>query len=211
MFTKTLLPDTVRAIKLVSKVPIVKNSYLAGGTALALRLGHRISIDLDFFTLEELEENVLLADLEQLPEFKKDGVAWRTVWGIIQNTKFSLFYYKYPLLEKTDAYMGIKIASLKDIAAMKIIAIGDRGTKRDFIDLYFLTKIYTTDEMLEFYDMKFGDLDEKAYHLIRSLDYFADADVDTQLPKMLIDIDWENIKKFFHQESMRLSKVYNLF
>jgi len=211
MFTKTLLPDTVRAIKLVSKVPIVKNSYLAGGTALALRLGHRISIDLDFFTLEELEENVLLADLEQLPEFKKDGVAWRTVWGIIQNTKFSLFYYKYPLLEKTDAYMGIKIASLKDIAAMKIIAIGDRGTKRDFIDLYFLTKTYTTDEMLEFYDMKFGDLDEKAYHLIRSLDYFADADVDTQLPKMLIDIDWENIKKFFHQESMRLSKVYNLF
>jgi predicted nucleotidyltransferase component of viral defense system len=211
MFTKILLPDTVRAIKLVSKVPIVKNSYLAGGTALALRLGHRISIDLDFFTLEELEENVLLADLEQLPEFKKDGVAWRTVWGIIQNTKFSLFYYKYPLLEKTDAFMGIKIASLKDIAAMKIIAIGDRGTKRDFIDLYFLTKTYTTDEMLEFYDMKFGDLDEKAYHLIRSLDYFADADVDTQLPKMLIDIDWENIKKFFHQESMRLSKVYNLF
>lgn len=211
MFTKTLLPDTVRAIKLVSKVPIVKNSYLAGGTALALRLGHRISIDLDFFTLEELEENVLLADLEQLPEFKKDGVAWRTVWGIIQNTKFSLFYYKYPLLEKTDAFMGIKIASLKDIAAMKIIAVGDRGTKRDFVDLYFLTKTYTINEMLEFYDMKFGDLDEKAYHLIRSLDYFADADVDTQLPKMLIDIDWENIKKFFHQESMRLSKVYNLF
>lgn len=210
MFTKTLLPDTVRAIELVSDISIVKKSYLAGGTALALHLGHRISVDLDFFTQEELEENVLLADLEQLPEFKKDGVAWRTVWGIIQNTKFSLFYYKYPLLEKTEEFMGVNLASLKDIAAMKIIAIGDRGTKRDFIDLYFLTKTYSIDEMLEFYDLKFGDLEEKAYHLIRSLNYFVDADIDTQLPKMLVDVSWDEVKKFFHLQSIRLSKRYNL-
>lgn len=211
MFTKTLLPDTVRAIELVSKVTIVKNSYLAGGTALALRLGHRISIDLDFFTLEELEEQVLLADLEQLPEFKKDGVAWRTVWGVIQNTKFSLFYYKYPLIDKTDEFMGLNLASLKDIAAMKIIAVGDRGTKRDFVDLYFLSKIYSIDEMLGFYDQKFGDLEEKAYHLIRSLDYFVDADIDTQTPKMLVDLpSWSDVKNFFHKESLRLSKKYNL-
>src|SRR3990167_1556964 len=124
MFTKTLLPDTVRAIKLVSDVPIVKQAYLAGGTALALRLGHRISVDLDFFTQEELEENLLLTDLERLPEFKKDGVSWRTVWGKVGETKFSLFYYKYPLLKKPTEFMGIKILDLKDIAAMKISALG---------------------------------------------------------------------------------------
>lgn len=208
MFTKTLLPDTVRAIKLVSNVPIVKKAYLAGGTALALRLGHRISVDLDFFTQEELDEKVLLADLEQLPEFKRDGLAWRTVWGKVGETKFSLFYYKYPLLEKTSKFMGINALSLKDIAAMKVSALGDRGTKRDFIDLYFLSKIYSLDEMLEFYDLKFSDLKDKTYHLIRSFDYFVDAETDPS-PKMLVDISWDNIKHFFHTESMRLAKLNN--
>lgn len=210
MFTKTLLPNTVRAIELVAKLPIVKNAYLAGGTALALQFGHRISVDLDFFTQEELDEKVLLVSLDQLPEFKKDGVAWRTVWGNVNNTKFSLFYYKYPLLEDTVEFMGLRLASLKDIAAMKIVAIGDRGTRRDFIDLYFLSKTFSVDEMLEFYDKKYGDLDEKAYHLIRSLDYFTDADIDTQIPDMLVDVSWSEVKKFFHQQSIRLSKKYNL-
>lgn len=209
MFTKTLLPDTIRAIELVSKISIVEKSYLAGGTALALRLGHRISVDLDFFTQEELEEKILLADLEQVPEFKKDGVAWRTVWGIIQNTKFSLFYYKYPLIDKTDEFMGLNLASLKDITAMKIVAIGDRGTMRDFIDLYLLSKSYSLDEMLIFYDQKYGDLEEKKYHLIKSLDYFIDAEKDDP-PKMLIDIPWTEVKKFFHNQSMRLAKLHNL-
>ncbi|EKE05822.1 MAG: hypothetical protein ACD_19C00176G0044 [uncultured bacterium] len=206
MFTKTLLPDTVRAIKLVSKVQIVKDAYLAGGTALALRLGHRISVDLDFFTQEELEENILLADLEQLSEFKKDGVAWRTVWGMIEETKFSLFYYKYPLLEKTTEFMGINVLDLKDIAAMKVSALGDRGTKRDFIDLYFLSKTYSLDEMLKLYDQKFSDLEDKLYHLIRSFDYFVDAETDP-LPNMLIDVSWNDVKEFFHSESMRLAKL----
>lgn len=209
MFTKTLLPNTIRAIELVSKVSIVKKSYLAGGTALALRLGHRISVDLDFFTQEELEEKVLLADLEQLPEFKKDGVAWRTVWGIIKNTKFSLFYYKYPLIGKTDEFMGLNLASLKDIAAMKIVAIGDRGTMRDFIDLYLLSKTYSLDEMLIFYDQKYGDLDEKKYHLIKSLDYFIDAEKD-EPPQMLIDVPWKEVKSYFHNQSMRLGRLNNL-
>lgn len=209
MFTKTLLPDTVRAIKLISDIPIVKKAYLAGGTALALHLGHRISVDLDFFTQEELEENILLADLEQLPEFKKDGTAWRTVWGKVGLTKFSLFYYKYPLLEKTQEFMGLNLLNLKDISAMKIAAVGDRGTKRDFIDLYFLSKIYSLDEMLKFYDFKFSDLNDKIYHLIKSFNYYKDAENDV-LPKMLVDISWNEVKDFFHQEAMRLAKQNNL-
>ena len=98
MFTKTLLPDTVRAIKLISDIPTIKRAYLAGGTALALHLGHRISVDLDFFTQDKLDENVLAADLSRLPDFIEEGKAWKTVWGKIGKTKFSLFYYKYPLL-----------------------------------------------------------------------------------------------------------------
>lgn len=206
MFTKTLLPDTVRAIQLVSEAPIIKKAYLAGGTALALHLGHRISVDLDFFTQEELEENILAMDLNRLPQFKEEGKAWRTVWGKVGETKISLFYFKYPLIAPTLPLMGINLLDLRDIAAMKIQTLGDRGTKRDFVDLFFLAKTYSLDEMLEFYNQKYGDLEDKIYHLIRSFDYFADAEME-KLPKMLIDISWEEIKKFFHQESMRLGKL----
>ena len=206
MFTKTLLPDTVRAIELVSGTPIIKKAYLAGGTALALHLGHRISVDLDFFTQEELDENILAADLSSLQEFKEEGKAWRTNWGKVGETKFSLFYYKYPLLAPTHSFMGINVLDLRDIAAMKIQALGDRGAKRDFIDLFFLAKTYSLDEMLDFYNQKYGDLEDKVYHLIRSLDYFADAETE-ELPRMLVDISWEEVMKFFHQESMRLSKL----
>jgi len=208
MFTKTLLPDTLRAIKLVSGIPIIKKAYLAGGTALALQLGHRTSVDLDFFTQVELGEKILSADLHELSEFKEEGVAWRTVWGKIGETKFSLFYYKYPLLAKTHPFRGINLLGLKDIAAMKVAALGDRGTKRDFIDLYFLSKIYSLDEILLLYNQKYGDLECKIYHLIRSFDYFEDAEVDN-LPQMLIPVSWQEVKEFFHRESMRLAKVNN--
>src|SRR5258706_7281443 len=176
MFTKTLLPNTVRAIELVSAVPIIQEAYLAGGTALALHVGHRISVDLDFFTKEEFSESVLSTGLASLPEFKEEGKAWRTVWGKVGETKFSIFYYKYPLLASTHLFMGINLMDIKDIAAMKILALSDRGTKRDFIDLYFLNKIYSFEEMFEFYDLKYVDLKDKSYHIIRSFDYFADAE-----------------------------------
>lgn len=207
MFTKTLHPNTMGAIKLIKNISVIKRAYLAGGTALALQLGHRISVDLDFFTLEEINEKILLSDLVQLPEFVQDGTAWRTVWGKIGDTKFSMFYYKYPLLEQTKEFMGITIAGLKDIAAMKITAVMNRGTKRDFIDLYYLSKTYSIDQMLDFYDLKFSDLEEKKYHIVRSFNYFDDAEHDSE-PQMLNDYSWIDIKEFFIKESQRLSKVF---
>src|SRR3989344_5614936 len=99
MFTKTLLPDTLRAIKLVSQIPTIKNAYLAGVTALAMQLGHRISVDLDFFTQEEIDENIVASSLSRLPEFKESQREWRTVLGTVGQTKFSIFYYKYNLID----------------------------------------------------------------------------------------------------------------
>ncbi len=205
MFTKALLPNTIRAIKLVSKIETVKKSYLAGGTALALLLGHRLSEDLDFFTPEEFDEKVLSQNLKSLPEFKEDGTAWRTVWGKIGNTKFSLFYYQYPLIKKSTLFEGIQILQKEDIAAMKIHALEDRGTKRDFVDLYFLAKEFSLEQMLKFYDQKYGSLKNHLYIILRSMDYFADADMD-KLPDMLVPVSWEEVKKFFHDQALVLAK-----
>lgn len=206
MFTKALLPNTLRAIKLASKIESVRKSYLAGGTALALLLGHRLSEDLDFFTKEEFDEKMLVQNLKMLPGFKEDGTAWRTVWGKIGDTKFSLFYYEYPLIKKTITFEGIQILQKEDIAAMKIHALEDRGTKRDFVDLYFLAKEFSLEQMLKFYDQKYGVLKEHLYIILRSMDYFVEAEIDA-LPKMLIPVSWEEVKRFFRDQSLRLAKV----
>ena len=142
MFTNALLPDTFRAIKLVSKISDVASAYLAGGTALALHMGHRISVDLDFFTRKKFSETVLSLRLKKSPEFKEEGKSWRTIWGRIGETKFSFFFYEYPLLDEVVTFEGIKVAGKKDLAAMKIHAIEDRGTRRDFVDVFFWHKSF---------------------------------------------------------------------
>ncbi|MDE2024929.1 MAG: nucleotidyl transferase AbiEii/AbiGii toxin family protein [Patescibacteria group bacterium] len=205
MFTKTLLPDTFRALQLISDNAEIKKAYLAGGTALALQLGHRISIDLDFFTLHEFKVSELAATLAGFPEFSQDGTSQWTVWGKIGRTKFSMFYYKYPLLEETILFEGIHLASLADIAAMKIHAIEDHGTTRDFIDVYVLSKKYTLEEMLSFYQKKYQVLEDHLYAILRSLDYFEDAEQEKQLPQMLMNIQWDEVKEYFKKETKILA------
>lgn len=205
MFTKAVLPDALRGIELVSTSPTIKTAYLAGGTALALQLGHRVSEDLDFFTPHDFNEQSLLAELENIGLIK-ESVAWKTIIGKIHATKFSIFYYKYPLLEPDIEFSGIKLASKKDIAAMKIHAMEDRGVKRDFVDLFFLAKEFSIDEMLEFYDRKYNCLEDRLFHVIKSLGYFDEADHDDWIPNILVDYDWEETKKFFASESKRLAK-----
>lgn len=206
MFTKAVLPDTIRALKLVSKISIVKKSYLAGGSALALHLGHRISVDLDFFTQAVFDEKILTQELKTLPEYKEEGTAWRTVWGKVKNTKFSLFYYQYPLIKKTIIFEGVQILQKEDIAAMKIHAIEDRGAKRDFFDLYFLAKEFSLEQMLKFYDRKYGNLKDHLYIIVRSLEYFQDAEIEDDNPKMLIPVSWDEVKKYFSHEVKKIAR-----
>jgi len=207
MFTNALLPDTFRAIKLVSKISDVASAYLAGGTALALHMGHRISVDLDFFTRKKFSETVLSLRLKKSPEFKEEGKSWRTIWGRIGETKFSFFFYEYPLLDEVVTFEGIKVAGKKDLAAMKIHAIEDRGTRRDFVDVFFLAQEFPLDKMLEFYDQKYGKVSDHFYSIMRALTYFEDAEKEAEMPRMLKNVDWNSVKKFFVNESRRLWKL----
>ena len=173
---------------------------------MALQLGHRISVDLDFFTQKNFDENKLALELLDISEFTKEAVSTGTVLGKVGDTKFSIFFYKYPILRDKIKFEGIQLLDKPDLAAMKIHALEDRGTKRDFIDVYFLAKEFSIEQMLGFYDQKYSTLDTHLYPIIRSLGYFADAESDENLPKMLVEISWEEIKTFFHKESLRLAK-----
>jgi len=210
MFDEVLLGNTKKYLALLAEKNILPSkAYLAGGTAIALQLGHRISYDLDFFTPSKFQLEEILHKLKIFTEFKLDRTAWGTILGDFPNCKFSLFYYKYPLIESPSDYSGIKIAGLKDLAAGKIGAISSRGTKRDFIDIYYILQSSEVDNLqqcLGFYQKRFRNLSALKFHILKSLTYFEDADKEKD-PKMLVkDYSWKEIKKFLSTEVEKLVK-----
>lgn len=210
MFTDTLSPNTFRGLKLLGRGKIVSDAYLAGGTAIALRLGHRQSIDLDFFTTKEFNEQIVERQLEHTGKFTKDQLAWQTIMGEFYGVKFSLFYYSYKILDKADDFFGIKIAGLKDLAAMKLHAVEDRGTKRDFVDLFWLCRHIDLADICRLYEQKYGKFEERKYIVYKGLNYFEDAEADKRELKMLEPVDWQEIKRFFSFESRNLAKKWGI-
>lgn len=204
MFDKVITERTKSSLALLGKEKILEKCYMAGGTALALQIGHRLSFDLDFFSPVEFERKTVIQKMEPFG-FKVDREDWGTILGKLGDIKFSLFYYKYPLITQAMDYSGINLAGLQDIAAMKIDAIGGRGTKRDFTDLYFLVKkLGDIQALLKFYDEKYQKFEANKFHILKSLTYFENADNEED-PKMLVsDYSWEEVKKYLIDEVRKL-------
>lgn len=200
MFAKGIAPDTGRSLALLGKIPLIrkKNFFLAGGTAVALRFGHRLSYDLDFFTRDDFDQTKLANEIKKQGNFKIDEILPLTLLGEFEKTKVSFFRYDYSLIDQTEDYLGIQIAGEKDLMAMKIDAIGSRGKKRDFIDLYFLCQKNGFPQAFSCYHEKYKNHDVNFLHALRSLNFFLDAeDTAEDKPHMLISYDWEKVKMFF--------------
>ena len=209
MVEKTLSKNTKSSLELLGASGLLKDAYLAGGTALALQIGHRVSVDLDFFTRKEFNERLLLSGLVKLSkDFKLERSSNDTILGNIKGVRFSLFFYNYPLLAPPKKFLKINILTVQDIAPMKLSAISSRGTKRDFIDLYFIAaveKILTLEEVFYLYERKFKSLKQNKTHLLKSLVYFRDADQDA-MPEMIKKMEWAEAKSFFENEVYRLTR-----
>lgn len=169
--------------------------YLAGGTALALLEGHRVSVDLDLFSPSFDDPEATHMMIEKVhPEAAMTSISPRTLYLQIQGMTVSLFGYSYPLIApllRPDTSL-LPLASREDIVAMKLAAIASRGSKKDFLDLWMLvTRYWPLSECLELYRKKFAARD--IGHVVRSLTYFDDADEEPPL-RLLIDVDWEEIK-----------------
>lgn len=206
MFEKVLPGNTKAVLALLEKSEIIQKAYLAGGTALALQLGHRISHDLDFFTTEAFDENALLPELGKISAFELEKIAWRTILGKFEGVRFSIFYYEYPLICPVKKYGTVNVVDARDVAAMKIAAIASRGAKRDFVDLYFICKeVMILEEAVELYEKKYKNLATTSIHVMKSLAYFDDAE-DQQMPHMLKPCKWEDVKRYFEKEVKRMVK-----
>lgn len=208
MFRSVLSQHAQVALGVLGKSGIIRQGYLAGGSALAMRLGHRISVDFDFFSPHEFDSLAMSRTLTSLGAFTEDTREKNTLLGVFNGVKFSYFYYPYRLLEQGDLNDGVVIASIVDIAVMKLAAIMDRGIKRDFIDLYMITKQgIVLDVIFSLYDRKYGLLHANKVSLLKSLSYFDDAD-KSDMPQMLTTVVWDDVKHFFMKESVRLAKKY---
>jgi len=208
MFTKTLSGKAQKSLALLGKNILPKGSYMAGGSALALHFGHRESLDFDFFTPFSFSSSNLAEKLKILGDFKTKTLVSDTLLGTLNGIQFSMFFYKYPLIFSPQKFLGIEIADPKDIAAMKIAAVMDRGTKKDFIDLFFLSqKGISLEKCFQIYDKKYKVLENNLYSIITSLSYFVDAE-NSAMPVMLNKISWNKVKDFFEKEAVRLGKKY---
>jgi len=182
---------TLELLKFLMKIPELSNTRLVGGTSLALQLGHRQSIDIDLFGNFNEDVDYLSSKIsENFPVTQLQNSKNIKIW-LINGIKVDLVNYPYDWLEGCYEFNGVRYAGLKDIAAMKLSAITGRGTKKDFIDLYFLLKKINLDDMLKLFEKKFPD--GSLFLVIKSLLYFVDADKELQ-PIMLEPLKWNDVK-----------------
>jgi len=205
MFESGISPTTKQALLRLAKLSSMSKFYLAGGTAVALHVGHRLSFDLDFFSEGRFDSRSLAKELRRLGEFEAETEEEDTLLGVFEKTKVSFFFLDERLIVTTSTYGGVRVAAKKDLMAMKVMAISHRGSKRDFIDLYALitTARLSLVDVLGLVKKKYGTKINLT-HIIRSLVYFEDADSDQTQLHLLKPVDWEKVKAYFEHEVPQL-------
>jgi predicted nucleotidyltransferase component of viral defense system len=201
MFDSVLTNASRKNLNLLASSPFLHQFYLAGGTGCALHLGHRISEDLDFFSESGFSLIEIRRVLQNIGTLIVDYSDSQTLVGRFNATKVGFFQYPYPLVQGAGIYEGVQIASIEDIACMKVDTISSRGKKRDFVDLYFILKSRNIRlrQLFDFFELKYRATDYNVLHVLKSLVYFDDAEKDPD-PHMLVEFSWEDLKSFFgHQ------------
>lgn len=189
-----ILPDEQKTLlEVISDFEWFSEFYLAGGTGLALQLGHRQSIDFDFFTEKEINNPDILRRCREIAKFELFSEDKNTVIGALNEVRLSFMTYPYPLLEDCIRYNHMRIASLMDIAMMKLEAISSRGSKKDFVDFYFLNRTMSLDDLFAAHANKYGEDLSNRYLLQKSLVYYNDAE-NQPMPVMIDKVTWQNIK-----------------
>ena len=203
---EALTDETRNAFHLVGRLPFIQRFYLAGGTGLALHLGHRFSVDLDFFSpnsaavgpderavlRDSLEESSLAITYDQDMTFVAN---WRGVG--ISFFRLSI----YPLVQPPLLLEGVPVASLAEIGAMKLAAIIDRGTRKDLVDLYYILQNVPLDDLFQVASVKYARVRTFAISATRAMAYFDDAEA-LPMPQMLERASWTKMKRFLEHQAL---------
>ena len=199
-----VLPGASREILAVLESlddPLLQGWTLAGGTGLALQLGHRVSDDFDFFRTDRFDNRRLFDILQKAGDVETLQDERDTFTAIVGLTKLSFFRIADPFLFSGIPYRFFCLADLRDISLMKLIAIAGRGSRKDFLDLYTVLRGgLSIEQLFEWLPERYGQGRFNTYHILKSLTYFEDADREP-MPRMLEPFDWKECKAFFVREA----------
>ena len=201
--------DRYELLKKISEVVSIKDYYMVGGTALSLQLGLRESYDFDFCVKSEFNNEILLDELKSIGNVEVIQNQKGTCDVLLNGVQVGFFYYPNKVLAdftKAEEMPNLNIASILDIAVMKLVAIGGRGAKKDFFDLYNIIEMCNIGsyELVNGLKQKCGE-NINYVNIIMGLSYFEDAE-DEILPNTFVNYNWENIKKFFIELQKEIQK-----
>ena len=201
-------PETFRLIQQLQALPILDNFYLVGGTALALQLGHRNSIDIDLFTLNDFSDTDILELLNKHYTVKEVFRRPGTIISLIENIKTDFIRHNYPLLKPPVTEDGITFLSKEDIAGMKFHAIIQSGKRlKDFIDVYFLLEHFNMKQMVEFFSEKYTYSNPMI--AMKAVNFFDDIDENIDPPKLLKPLPLKKIIARIQEATQKPDRIFN--
>ncbi|MFQ5435385.1 MAG: nucleotidyl transferase AbiEii/AbiGii toxin family protein [Anaerolineae bacterium] len=208
-YESAITPSCQKALSFLQQQPFINDFYLAGGTALALQIGHRLSTDLDWFSIRRRllapEREAICRTLQTSGQFtivsEQDGMLFVRLF----DTDVSFIYQQHPLVEELVTYQGVQLASPTDIGLMKLAAVNSRGTRRDFVDLYCLRDIVSLAQLFTLVPQKYANRPDFSAILVRALAYFEDAE-QQPMPRMFHDVRWQDVKAYCQAAARKLAR-----
>ena len=207
---ETVAADTLELLKRLMQDEYLADFFLVGGTALSLQIGHRVSIDIDLFSRDPFDENEMLVYLESKRGLRLDYLSKNTIKGQIAETKIDLIAHSYPLVKPLLVSEGIRLASLEDIAAMKLNAIVGNGTRlKDFIDVAFLSGYLSLKTMMDAYEDKYAS--RNPLLTMKALNYRQDINFDEPVQLLNGRHSWKQVENRLTEMEKFPARVFETF
>jgi len=198
MFDNVLTTESLSLLQDLNGEIKKQGFYLAGGTGLALQLGHRVSEDLDFFTSAGFDPVTVSRHLETRPDYSETMADRGTLYCVAAGVKLSFLHYPVPLQHPALDYLTVSVADWRDILAEKFKTVSQRGSRRDFYDIYacLTLKRLSVDKAVGFLRERFAGTGINYQHVAKSLAWFVDAESEPD-PHLLMQADWSAVKTYF--------------
>jgi hypothetical protein len=186
---------------------LLKDFFLVGGTALSLQIGHRISIDLDLFSKQSFDKEMLLSELANKYKFQLSYEAPNTLKGKIDGVQVDLITHNYPLVKPLKEVEGVRMAALEDIAAMKLNAISGTGTRlKDFIDVAYLSSSMNLADMVDAYETKYQSRNPTM--VLKALNYHDDINFKEKVEMVNGNYHWKHIEQRLRAMMMQPKQLF---
>jgi predicted nucleotidyltransferase component of viral defense system len=210
LFWNTITNDMRLVLAEFSKSAIAKRFYLAGGTALSLQIGHRLSVDLDFFSPSEdipTIRPVLEHSLSALSTTTLADSSWGNLVYLVKDVRIGFYGYGFPLISPLVETDGIQLASIEDIGLMKLDAMLSRAARKDIYDLYFICRNIPLKQLFQKAKQKYPSVRDFESQATKRLVYFENAEKESE-PSLLEKVSWETVKEYFKQQAKEIEKSW---